>query len=112
MSIPRLVYHEDHSGGTPILLAVLFLGGIQLLGIGILGNISAGSMNKPATAPCISSGNPMLNNEELSSHIKNIAFIITAIAIAYFPLWSSMFSRKNDFYTQYFLQRFFIGESI
>ncbi len=54
----------------------------------------------------------MLNNDELKSHIKKIAFIISILAIAYFPVWSFIFSLKNDFYTQYFLQRFFIGESI
>lgn len=54
----------------------------------------------------------MLNHEELSSRSKTITFIISVIALAYAPLWTSVFSLKNDFYTQYFLNRFFIGESI
>jgi hypothetical protein len=48
----------------------------------------------------------------LKSKYKNILFVLTIIAIAYLPIWSFIFSLKNDFFTQYFLQRFFIGESI
>ena len=54
----------------------------------------------------------MLNHDELNSRNRNIIFILSVIAIAYLPIWSFVFSLKNDFYTQYFLQRFFIGESI
>ena len=43
---------------------------------------------------------------------RNIAFILAILAIAYFPIWSFIFSLKNDFFTQYFLQRFFIGQTI
>jgi len=42
----------------------------------------------------------------------NIAFILFIIAVAFFPVWTFIFSLKNDFFTQYFLQRFFIGQSI
>ncbi len=43
---------------------------------------------------------------------RDTAFILVTIAIAFFPVWSFIFSLKNDFFTQYFLQRFFIGQSI
>ena len=38
--------------------------------------------------------------------------MLIVIAIAYLPVWTFFFSLKNDFFTQYFLQRFFIGQSV
>ena len=51
--IITLVYGKDTPGYSSLMVAILFLGGIQLISLKSLASISAGCSWKPSSAPCM-----------------------------------------------------------